>query len=86
MADDQIEAHLRFLRECSRISLGDFFLHRLAMDQQLRKSIGEGMCRLLNEAIDNAALIRLAEILRDYPDIFPRADLVSLARRTKSKR
>ena len=54
----------RFLLTCSQMSLGDFFLKRLDHDRQLRKDLA----RLIDLLIENMAMVRLAEFLRDHRD------------------
>jgi len=64
---DPVEAGAEHLQQTSRLGLGDFFLHALDKDKKLRRQIME----LLNEAIENAALLRYARLQRDRPELFP---------------
>lgn len=82
-----LEIHLDFLGECSRISLGDFLLKWLERDCELRKQIAEKV----NQAIDVCALVRLVEIVRENPDrvaeiLRNHRGLLDLPARSKSER
>lgn len=64
--DDEVLL-VRFLTECSPLSLDNLLIKRLDYDQQLRKEIVEKIDR----AILNMAIVRLVEILRDHPELRP---------------
>ncbi len=55
------QALVKFLSTSSQKSLSGFFLRRLEHDQQLRRDI----LQLIDQAIDNMAMVRLADFLRD---------------------
>lgn len=64
---DPVEAGAEYLQGISRLGLGDFFLRALDKDKKLRRQI----IALLDEAIDNWALVRIAQLRRDRPELLP---------------
>jgi hypothetical protein len=78
------EELIEYLRECSAISLGSFFLELFRRDCELRKEIEAK----INERIENLALVRVAQIKRNLdaagkPLEMPRKNLLNFP---KSKR
>jgi hypothetical protein len=58
--------HIKYLFASSEISRGDLFLKRIDYDRQLKKEIA----KYIEKAIENMALVRLAELLRRHgPEI-----------------
>ena len=65
-SDKEDEALLaKFTRTCSKMSLEDFFLRRLNRDDELRKQIAA----LIEQRINNMALVLRAQWLRDHPEL-----------------
>jgi hypothetical protein len=65
--DDEVLL-VKYLKDCSEISLDNIFLTRLDYDRKLQKDI----LTLVEKAIENMAFLRLVEILRRHPELRPK--------------